>query len=165
MRFTKVFSALLCGFLLCLLVGDALLVFIPRMQGLECFAVSNGSMAPAIRKGDLVLTEPLASEQIQSGDVLTIRDKNGQSFFTHRVVKVDPLTGQITTKGDANKFDDPAPATPDYVVGKVKKVLPSLGWVHLVLTSPYGIAVILALVSLWLGLQFYFAKKGKHEKA
>lgn len=165
MRTRKTLTTILTVVLALVLAGDALLVFVPKMMGYGCFAISGGSMEPTVPKGALVFTKEVELSEIKPGDMLTFRDKKGKTFFTHRVVEIDAETGLFTTRGDANTFDDPAPASYDYVVGKVVKQVSYLGYLHLCLTSPWGLAVILALLALWLGAQLYFVRRERREKA
>lgn len=165
MKAGKLISTLLSAVVLLVLLGDMLLIFAPRLLGYGCYAVSSGSMEPTVKKGGLVFTKEVALAEIQPGDILTFRDKKGKSFFTHRVTQVDAETGIMATKGDANQFGDPAPASYDYAVGRVVKTVPFFGWLHLCLTAPYGLAGVLALIIVWLGTEIYFVRKRKHEKA
>lgn len=160
----KIFTNSLAVCVLLFLLSDVLLVLVPRFTEQNCFAISGGSMEPSISKGDLVITQAVQTVQIQPGDVLTFRDKSGKQYFTHRVVSVDSRNGLLFTRGDANQIDDPTPTSASYVVGRVVKTLPLLGWPHLCLSSSWGLVVVFGLVLLWLISEFYFIRKKKYEK-
>lgn len=165
MKIKKVISAVLCAVVVLVLLADTALIAVPKLMNRGCYAISSGSMSPAISTGDLVVTKEVALSQIKQGDIVCVRDKQSKSFFTHRVVSVDVGTATIVTKGDANHFNDPAPTSYTYVMGRVEHSIKGLGYVHLVLVSPYGMAISLSLIVIWLITEIYFVRKKKHEEA
>lgn len=147
----------IAGTLLTILLGGALLiqsafVLVPRLMGLRCFAVTTGSMEPALPVGTLVLTDSVPMDSIRQGDVLTFSSVDGQSFFTHRVTAVDGEAKLLYTKGDANDYGDPAPTSYDYVAGRVCRWVPYLGYVKILFSSYYTYAVMAAAMLLYLAV-------------
>lgn len=67
--------------------------------------ITSKSMEPALKLGDLAITQKIPRLEIERGDILVLpHPENKDVKFAHRVVKVDRKTGAtvIETKGDAN---------------------------------------------------------------
>lgn len=145
-----------------LFVCEGAIILVPRIMGKKCFAVTSGSMSPAINVGDMVITEDIAFEDIFRNDILTFTDKQRSSAFSHRVIDIDDANKWLYTKGDNNTEKDPVPASYDYVVGKVVYIVPFIGYISIFLTSRYGVITIALLVLLWLAFEIVIKrKKGK----
>lgn len=106
-------------------------VLIPRLIGAESFTVVSGSMEPAIPTGSIVVSRPIAVEDVRFNDVITFQMESGKSqTVTHRVIGVDFADGQqqFRTQGDANSVEDPVPVLPVQVRGKVLYHVPLVGY-------------------------------------
>ncbi len=79
---------------------------------------TSGSMAPAIRTGDLAITRPVELADVSPGDVVSVPDGRGMRV-THRVIEVDHARNLLRLKGDANAVADPLP----YPADRVDRVL------------------------------------------
>lgn len=102
-------------------------VLVPTfVSSMQAHVVTSDSMQPFIRPGDAVLVKALPFEEIVEGMILTVERPSGQRI-THRVHWVDPTTGMITTKGDANTNKDGPLVGPDDVVGQVRFLVPYAG--------------------------------------
>ncbi len=154
---------------LCLIVMIALaaVLLVPRLLGMQSFAVLTGSMDPAVPVGTLVFTKPQAS--YAAGDIITFLDDNG-IVVTHRVVSADADAGTYVTKGDANNVADPLPAEASNVIGRVVFQVPYLGAVSEKLKTRAGIniacGVILVLflsILLPTVISDHKRTKGRHE--
>mgnify|MGYP004606951509 CR=1 FL=1 len=77
--------------------------------GYRIFVVQTGSMSPTLEVGDYIIIKKQDSYSIN--DIITY--KLGNSFITHRIVSLDP----ITTKGDNNNTND-EPIKQEDIVGK-----------------------------------------------
>jgi signal peptidase I len=89
--------------------------------------ITSGSMEPAIRTGDIVVTRTLpAGTPLASPSVILHRAVGSDQLLLHRVVAVDEVTGDYVTKGDANHSTD-APVPPEKVVGIGSLVVPVIG--------------------------------------
>jgi len=95
---------------------------------------TSGSMAPAIRTGDLAVTRPVALARLSPGDVVSVLDARG-TRVTHRVVEVDAARHLLRLKGDANAVADPSPYPADRV-DRVLFTVPAGGYVLSRLTGP-----------------------------
>ena len=66
----------------------------------------SDSMSPALRAGDLLITDRIAAEEARPGQMVTFRDEAlGGRSVTHRVVRVVRQGDRLafTTRGDANR--------------------------------------------------------------
>lgn len=102
-------------------------VLVPTVGlGWQPVTIISGSMAPTVQPGHVVVVEPFAGQTLEKGDVVTYRDASQGRLVTHRIAAIDQ-GGTITTKGDANAIDDPAPLTTDRIVGIGRLVVPAAG--------------------------------------
>ncbi len=79
------------------------------------------SMAPCIKKGDLLLVKPISLEEAGIGEIVAYRKDESQSVLTtHRVVARGKDQGRpyLMTQGDRNIYRD-LPLSPQDVLGKV----------------------------------------------
>jgi signal peptidase len=136
----------------------------PHLLGYRTAVMLSGSMTGTIDPGDLVVSVPKPTADVEVGDVLTFRAPVAdQHVETHRVIAVKHRTDGsvvVRTKGDANPVADPwrAAITSD-TVWETKQVVPMVGDViHLMRSSVirYGIswaalgaAVLLGLSMIW----------------
>lgn len=79
--------------------------------GYYSFTVLSGSMQDALHVGDNIIVKKTNSFKV--GDIITYKKDN--FYVTHRVVKING--DLVTTRGDANKTDDP-PFNKNKVLGK-----------------------------------------------
>lgn len=121
-------------------------VLLSLLAGYRFDTVRSGSMAPEIGVGDLVISGPVGPEDIEIGDVIIYRSQQGV-LVCHRVIAVDPAAEQVITKGDANNGPDPAVPYSSIVTKTVGHV-PYLGYVVSYLSSMYGLATIVVIVTV-----------------
>ena len=84
--------------------------------GYTIFSTETGSMAPTMKKGDIVIVK--IGEQVQEQDIITYKQE--KSFITHRIIKKEG--NSIIAKGDNNNTQD-EPIQEDAVVGKVVHII------------------------------------------
>lgn len=86
--------------------------------GLTPHVISTGSMQPAIKPGDIILTNDAVDRAaLGAGTVITYEHPNEPGFLvTHRIAALNE-DGTYATKGDANRVDDPYVVAPDNIVG------------------------------------------------
>ncbi len=96
-------------------------------------------MQPLIHKGDAVVIEPVRSDNLQVGDIISYHTPaDDRVVITHRIQSINTLAGTVTTKGDnAPRADQPTPI--DLVIGRLQHRLPGLG---------YGIDMVHSTVGL-----------------
>ncbi|MGB6896756.1 MAG: signal peptidase I, partial [Dehalococcoidia bacterium] len=125
----------------------------PRLFGYHTFVIYGGSMAPALRPGDVALTKPVAAEDIEVGDIIATRPNSQTTPVLHRVTAIEEEDGQrqFVIKGDRNEAADPKPVlllgSGDRVVHRV----PFAGYlIHFVRTLP-GRLLFLVVPTVLLG--------------
>lgn len=103
----------------------------PILPQLHSFAVTSGSMSPAVPKGSLIYA--VGEKNYKKGDVITFSDSIGN--VTHRI-KGEVVIGHskyFVTQGDANNVEDNELVPVTSVYGKVVMVLPGFGNAILIL--------------------------------
>jgi signal peptidase len=112
--------------------------------------VLTGSMAPAIKSGDIVILIPTKYKEPKINDVVAYTGKrfDGSSVgvFTHRIIDGDATTGFIV-KGDANPSPDVQKPTLADVSGIVVFTIPFIGQ----FLTPRALLIFVPLIfGLWL---------------
>ncbi|MHA1575849.1 MAG: signal peptidase I [Candidatus Thorarchaeota archaeon] len=111
--------------------------------------VTSGSMEPTIYRGDLLVIQARAVEDIHLLDIIVFNDTsvhyNGP--VVHRVVEIEIIDGEyfFTTKGDNNSVQDSGVRSHDEIFGVVISTIPWIGNFSLALRSEYGIVFIVIL--------------------
>jgi signal peptidase len=139
----------------------------PHLFDYRTSTMLTGSMAPGINPGDMVVTAPRPSADIEVGDVISYQiPVEDHRVETHRVVSVERAadgTVAIQTKGDANDNVDPWTAViSSDTVYEVQTVVPKVGAAIRVLRAPvvqHGILWVALGGALVLGLSMIWGKK------
>lgn len=139
----------------------------PSIFGNKFYIVLTGSMSPTIKVGDLVVVKEVKPEDIKENDIITFGSNSSDNITTHRVKEVlnDGQDISYVTQGDANNVEDPMPVESDVLLGKVNKVIPSVGTILLWIQK--NIMKILAGFIAIIAGSFLFSKfksKAKNEK-
>jgi signal peptidase len=109
--------------------------------------VFSGSMEPAIHTGSVIITGPIAPEQVMVGDIVIY--SSGRSYTTHRVIDIVHDPGlQFITKGDANEDPDPSPIPAEWIAGRFFYHIPYLGYVIAFLKTPLGLVLTIGIPAL-----------------
>ena len=116
---------------------------ISNVAGYCTYHILTNSMAPAINRGDLVVVDGTAIDQIKEGDIIVFfRERN--ITITHRVVEVqkgdDPFDFTFITKGDSNAYPDEEEVSGYNVVGVVRGCIPNAGFL-----APFLVPVLIVL--------------------
>lgn len=125
--------------LLILIIVACIPLTVPRLMGYQIYSVVTGSMEPEIPVGSMVYVKSVNPKELKEKDVVAFyggRDTN--AIITHRVVKNNEISGQITTKGDANKTEDMNPVSYSDVIGIVEHTIPKAGALAQAFTSTEG---------------------------
>ena len=133
-------------------------VLLPRVAGATPYSVLTGSMSPSLPTGTLVVTRPVAIEDVLVGDVITYQLQSGEdTVVTHRVLATrfgcDGAL-ELLTQGDANPVADSAPVREVQLRGRVWYAVPHLGRATAILTGSQKQTAIYVLGS---GLALYSA--------
>ncbi len=111
--------------------------------------VLSGSMTPTIPKGSLVMAEPIATKQLQVGDVLLFQAPvQGHPLVMHRIFSISDVKGTrvYRTKGDANAAPDVwSLAIKQAESWRVAHALPHLGALMGWLSYPYARVAVLVI--------------------
>ncbi len=116
-----------------------------RLNNVQFMSVQSGSMAPAIRRGDAVVVQPVDPKVLVSGDVISYRSPANQSvIITHRIIKVESNWHLLVTQGDNTSQPD-KPVSIDSVIGRVNARIAYAGYALDFLRTPVGLAVAVYL--------------------
>lgn len=145
------------------LLGELLLIIVilvcipltvPRLFGYEVYSVVSGSMEPAIQTGSLVYIQSAEPEDIEEEEVIAFySSSNPEAIITHRVVTNKIVSGEFTTKGDANEAEDPIPVPYDNLVGRVTLSIPYAGELLSGIVTTEGKIIIVGIVVISVALQ------------
>ncbi|WP_104138080.1 signal peptidase I [Arthrobacter sp. ZGTC131] len=109
-------------------------VVVPRLTGSSAYTVLTTSMRPSLSPGTLVITKPVAPEDLKVGDAVTYQIRSGApDVVTHRITSVSPTLGAellFTTQGDANPAADEKPVKAGQIRGAVWYSIPLVGFVN-----------------------------------
>jgi signal peptidase I len=128
----------------CLLTWSVL----PAVWGWTPEVILSDSMAPRLVAGDVVITRPVASSDLDPGQIVTVADPDHPGRTrTHRFVRFD-RDHLLVTRGDANQQDDSTHVTPASVRGLAVLRVPYVGdpvlWLRLHDYPPLVVSVLVA---------------------
>jgi signal peptidase I len=101
---------------------------LPALLGWSSYVVQSGSMMPAIRPGDVLVSAPVDGVRpLRHGDIAVVDDPTRPGeVLSHRVARVRD-DGFVITRGDANEQADSTPVSPDAVRGQGRLLVPYVG--------------------------------------
>ncbi|MCW2539142.1 MAG: peptidase signal peptidase [Frankiales bacterium] len=113
---------------LCAVVGSLVLIsVVPALFGWRSVNVLSGSMAPRIHPGDVIAVAHIVPAELHPGQVVLVRERaDGDRMVMHRFVRFTP-TGDLITKGDANREVDSSPVPPQDLLGLPRLRVPWIG--------------------------------------
>ncbi|NTV78484.1 MAG: signal peptidase I [Clostridiales bacterium] len=136
-----------------LLILLAVPLTVPKILGIQIYAVLSGSMEPEYQVNSVIYVKPCDSTKVNEGDVITFHLIGETDIvMTHRVVSIDQENQSFITKGDANYIVDKDPVSFDRLIGKPFFSIPGLAKVSDFIHSSIGIAVCIFLFSFVLAL-------------
>lgn len=124
----------------------------PRFAGIDQYAVTSGSMEPAIPLGSMVYSAQTEPSTLEAGDIIVFGDNEaGDEPITHRVVENRVGDGEVITKGDANEQNDLNPVIYANILGKVQFHVPVLGYIAAPMATIAGkIAMACVIIAAYL---------------
>lgn len=130
----------------------------PMAIGMRAYTVRSGSMTPAIRTGDIVVSEPISPTEAHVGDIVTFKDPSGSGrLITHRAraISAQGKVVRFVTRGDANNSFERWSVPMNGQIGRVVYRVPAIGYPLTWIGSGVGrigLIVIPAIALLVLGL-------------
>lgn len=127
-----------------------------EFAGYRSYLIQSGSMEPSIMTGDIILIS--ANETYGKNDVITFLDSQERTV-THRIMDISANKGQnhYVTKGDANRSEDEDFVPHDRIIGKVRLVIPKLGYMVGFAKSANGILLLIVVPAVILLLSEFVA--------
>jgi signal peptidase len=159
-------TTVLAGAVLLGLAAAAIVVAViaTRFFDYHILTVSSGSMAPALRTGDLIVVRPAPIDRVREGDIVLFESGGDGIPTVHRVIGVNTVETRITdratgaverivdyrlvTKGDNNPAPDSQEVTAAHLRGELWFTIPGAG------------AFLGAGLATWAGLVFIAAIAG-----
>ena len=129
------------------------------------YVVASGSMIPVLEVYDVsVIQGHDPFEEVEIGDIIVFdRPSDHNRVIVHRVVSIiDDNPKTIRTQGDANPKSIPGtdfPITEEEYIGKVKHVLPQVGYITQLLKPPVNYIIIAVVIGIMILKQFSKKKK------
>jgi signal peptidase len=113
--------------ILSLLCSATFWALAPLAVGLRSEVVMSGSMSPRLQPGDVVVSAPVAVENLRPGMIISFTDPaDGKRNLMHRYI-ARTVDGKLQTKGDANTSPDSTPLPPEQVHGQARVRVPFVG--------------------------------------
>lgn len=135
--------------------GLALSMALAALSGYQSLTVLSGSMDPAIRTGDVVVTKPVAPADARVGDVVTYKEPEAPGrLITHRVrsIRVKDRGYVFVTKGDANDSTERWKVAANGRIARVTNHAPTLGYALAFMRDPRKRLWVLVIPAALLGL-------------
>ncbi|MDF1540995.1 MAG: signal peptidase I [Candidatus Thorarchaeota archaeon] len=159
------------GFLLAIVVVGTLGGYGIFMLGMgtssPLVVVTSESMETTLYRGDLLVLQARAPEDIHLGDIIVYLDTTWHTDgpIVHRVIEIQENNGTyyFITKGDNNSMPDPGERTYDEIVGVVVMTIPWLGNVSLFLRTTVGFATMAIIFFLILIVPEFACKDDEGE--
>lgn len=146
-KIIKIYGALVTTFTIIVLLLGSVLV-LPRIFGVNCYAVKSGSMEPALHVGALVYvntnnTFPEAGEIA----VYKVLSDDNETMVMHRVITKTEEGYQF--RGDANKNTDALIVRQEQIVGTYILQIPKAGFflAHLKRRNIFILIVLIVLLN------------------
>ena len=105
-------------------------VTVPRLFGIQEYAVESGSMEPELKESSLAFIENTNAQDLVPGDIIAyIPDSSVNAASFLRVTENDIDSKQVLAKGDAAGFQDVVTVEYAQIKGKVVFSVPLVGFI------------------------------------
>ncbi|MDP9227747.1 MAG: signal peptidase I [Actinomycetota bacterium] len=125
----------------------------PMALGARTYSVQSGSMTPAIRTGDVIVSERIPPVEAEVGDIVTFKDPaGGDDLITHRARVIERQGERIDfiTRGDANNSFEHWSVPVSGEIGRTAYRIPALGYPLSAIGSVLGQVGLIAVPALLL---------------
>lgn len=125
----------------------------PIFSGSRTLVVLSGSMEPTIHIGAAAIVEPIASQDLQVGDVIAYTPNPAAPLpIIHRIVNIEARNGVLyyTTRGDSNDAPDVAEFALPPTAWRVQYTIPLVGYIVSYASGPLGNALLIFIPILGL---------------
>jgi signal peptidase I len=129
-------------------VGLLVAVVLPTLLGDRTIVIISGSMEPTIHMGAAAVLKPVASSDLQVGDVVAYTpNSKGAISIVHRIVNISERDGVrfYRTRGDANPSADVNEFTLPATAWRMWYNLPMAGYVVAFASSRWGILLLIVV--------------------
>ncbi|MFZ0161324.1 MAG: signal peptidase I, partial [Kineosporiaceae bacterium] len=126
----------------------------PQLIGWHPRVVITGSMMPVIAPGDVSVIGPaeVGPATLPRGRIVLVSAPAMRSgYYLHRVLRYTE-SGQVITKGDANRIADSDPVAREAIRGQLRLVVPLVGRPVIWLAERNYPALLAAGVGTWVSL-------------
>lgn len=147
-----VIGVVLCVILIPVLIASLTLIVksfvypdkIPGSLGYKPLIILSDFMNPDFYSGDLVLVKEVATDSLQTGDIIAY--KEDETVIIHRIQEIIEVDGvrQFVAKGDNNNLAEGIVITDHMIEGQYFLHIPKLGNVAMFLQTPIGLILFVA---------------------
>jgi signal peptidase I len=129
--------------------------------------VTSYSMLPALDRGDLLVLQGHAAEDIDVGNIIVFTTSSNEAPIVHRVIRIEVVDGEYRyyTQGDNNDYVDSGYRTHEDIVGVMVWRIQYLGHVSLFLKEPEGMAVAIILIVIILIVPEFVCKDDEEDES
>jgi signal peptidase I len=134
------------------LLAALLAVTLPSFAGFHSVTIYGGSMGSALPAGSVAVTRPVDAADLRVGDIIAIGHGLGGLPTLHRIVAMEVDGGRrvVTTRGDANKTNDPQSMTIAGPGDRVVFHVPLIGYVLAFTRTGLGMLLLVSPGAFWL---------------
>jgi len=130
--------------------------------------VISGSMEPVLYRGDLLIIQARAAEDILLSDIVVYQDTTYHLSgpIVHRIIEIRETDGEYeyVTKGDNNTAPDWDVRTYDEIIGVVVAIIPWVGNISLFLRELGIVGIIIIFVAIIIVPEIYSRWKDEEEE-
>ena len=160
-------TAVLLSIVLCGTLGGYGLFTIAMGTSSPIVVVISGSMEPVLYRGDLLIIQARAAEDIQLKDIVVFQDTtyHPSGPIVHRIIEINEVDGEyeFVTKGDNNTAHDSDERTYDEIIGVVVTIIPWLGNISLFLNELGIVGIIIIFTIILVIPEIYHRQKDESD--
>lgn len=144
-----------------------ILLVVPKIAGATPLTVLTSSMEPGLPPGTLIVVQPVDTDDLGVGDVVTYQIRSGDpAVITHRIIRVDAeVSGErsFILQGDNNGSPDADPVQPVQVQGRVWYSVPFVGFANSAVNGVDRAWIVPSLAALLIAYAAYSLARGTRD--